>query len=122
MTEYQVNHLHIKTPDPKKMVKFYTEVLGATVQAEMGQNGLDGYRLDLHGITINLTTFADWQSRVQDYGLEHIAINTDDPDGVIEKLKANGGQVLEEIHRDTGTIYWAKGPDGVGYEILPLRR
>ena len=120
MAEFKLVHLHIKTPDPKKIADYYVDALGAKIEAEM-TTPLVGYRLDLHGVTLNVSKFVDWQSRVQDYGFEHIAISTDDPAGVIERVKANGGQVLEEITRDGRTIYWGKGPDGVGFEILQTR-
>ena len=44
---FKLNHLHLKTPNPKETADFYVNNLGATVVAETA-NG--GYRLDLHGL------------------------------------------------------------------------
>jgi hypothetical protein len=39
---------------------------GATLIAEVGTRG---YRVNLHGLTLNITTIIDTQSREQHYGL-----------------------------------------------------
>ena len=50
---FKLNHLHLKSPDPKKTADFYIENLGATLVSEVG--GGRGYRLDLHGLPLNVT-------------------------------------------------------------------
>src|SRR5205823_12016942 len=52
---------------------------------------------DLHGLTRDITTVVDGQSREQHYGMEHIALNTDDYPGTLTRLRANGVRVLEEL-------------------------
>ena len=83
---FKLNHLHIKTPDPEKTAQYYVAHLGATVIDEIEGRGLC---LDLHGLTVNMTTFVEDQAREQAYGIEHIAIEADDVSGVAEELKAN---------------------------------
>jgi lactoylglutathione lyase len=113
---FKLNHLHLKTKDPQQTAKFYVDNLGATIVAEIGTRG---YRLDLHGLTINLTTHIEDQTRQQLYGMEHFALNTDDLDGTIAKLKANGAQVLEQMTSANGRrICFLEGPDGVQLEII----
>jgi catechol 2,3-dioxygenase-like lactoylglutathione lyase family enzyme len=113
---FKLNHLHLKTKDPRQTAKFYVDNLGATIVAEIGTRG---YRLDLHGLTINLTTHIEDQTRQQLYGMEHFALNTDDLDGTIAKLKANGAQVLEQMTSANGRrICFLEGPDGVQLEII----
>src|SRR2546425_9391716 len=82
----QLNHVHLKTHDPDKTAQFYVETLGATI---IGKAGTNGYRLDLHGLALNVTTFLESQTREQKYGMEHIAIDTDALDTLVEKLKAH---------------------------------
>jgi catechol 2,3-dioxygenase-like lactoylglutathione lyase family enzyme len=91
---FKLNHVHLKTQDPKQTAQFYVDNLGATIVSEISDRG---YRLDLHGLTINLTTHIADQKRDQRYGMEHIAVNTDDMDGAVSNLKANGAKVLEEM-------------------------
>jgi lactoylglutathione lyase len=113
---FKLNHLHIKTKDPQQTAKFYVDNLGAKIVAEIGTRG---YRLDLHGLTINLTAHIEDQTRQQRYGMEHFALNTDDLDGTVAKLKANGAQVLEQMTSGNGRrICFLEGPDGVQLEII----
>jgi predicted enzyme related to lactoylglutathione lyase len=51
--------------------------------------------------------------------MEHFALNTDDLDGTVAKLKANGAQVLEQMTSANGRrICFLEGPDGVQLEII----
>ena len=116
---FTLNHVHLKTTNPEQTAKFYTENLGATIVAQTG-NG--GYRLNLHGVTLNVTNFAENQKRQQVYGMEHFALNTDDMDGALVKLKANGARVLEEMVSGNGRrICFLEGPDGVQLEIIEVQ-
>jgi len=116
---FQLNHVHLKTTDPEHTAKFYVENLGATM---VGQAGSGGYRLNLHGVTLNVTNFAENQTRQQVYGMEHFALNTDDMDGALAKLKANGARVLEEMVSGNGRrICFLEGPDGVQLEIIEVK-
>ena len=116
---FKLNHVHLKTTDPEKTAKFYVETLGATM---LGQAGNSGYRLNLHGVNLNVTNFADNQTRQQVYGMEHFALDTDDLDGTVTKLKANGARVLEEMVSGTGRrICFLEGPDGVQLEIIEVK-
>jgi catechol 2,3-dioxygenase-like lactoylglutathione lyase family enzyme len=116
---FKLNHVHLKTPDPQQTAKFYVENLGATMVSEIGTRG---YRLDLHGLTLNVTTFVEEQTRQQAYGMEHFALDTDDLDGVVAKLKANGARVLEQMVSANGRrICFLEGPDGVQLEIIETK-
>ena len=117
---FEVNHIHLKTPDPQKTAQFYVDVLGAKITGEVGTIGL---QLDLHGLKVNLTKHIDGQSREQKYGIEHIAVDTDDIDNVIAGVKAGGGRILEEIQSSGGTRYcFLEGPDGVQLEVIEMAK
>jgi len=116
---FKLNHVHLKTKNPEQTAKFYVETLGATM---VGQAGSSGYRLNLHGVTLNVTNFAENQKRQQVYGMEHFALDTDDLDGTVSKLKANGAKVLEEMVSGNGRrICFLEGPDGVQLEIIEVK-
>lgn len=116
---FQLNHVHLKSHDPKQTAQFYVDNLGAIIVSEIGTRG---YRLDLHGLTINLTTHVAEQSREQHYGMEHIALNTDDIHGAVDKLKANGARVLEEaVGRSGQRVCFLEGPDGVQLELIEMQ-
>lgn len=117
----KLEHVHLKTRDPAAAAKFYIETLGATPVPGAASAG--GYRVDLHGITVNITGFIAYQTREQKYGLEHFAIETDRFDATIEKMKAAGGKVLEtmisRIPAHAGArICWVEGPEGVQFELI----
>ena len=116
----KLNHLHLKTPDPEKTVKFYVDNLGAKV---ISQSASGGYRVDLHGLTLNVTNFLEKQTREQSYGMEHIAIDTDELDTLVEKLKGQGIRILEQTVVSGGRrVCFFEGPDGVQLEFIEMKR
>ena len=114
----KLNHLHVKTKDPDQTVKFYVEMLGATI---FSRNAKGGYRLDLHGLAINVTKFNEGQKREQQYGMEHLAIDTDDLEGVLAKVKDKGINILEQTTGLGGRrVFFFEGPDGVQLEFIEV--
>ncbi len=114
---FGINHVHLKTRDPKQTMQFYVDNFGATFVAEIGTRG---YRVDLHGLTLNITTIVDGQSREQHYGMEHIAVNTDDYTGTLARLRANGVRVLEELPPGASgrRVCFLEAPDGAQIEVI----
>jgi catechol 2,3-dioxygenase-like lactoylglutathione lyase family enzyme len=114
---FGINHVHLKTRDPKQTMQFYIDNFGATFMAEIGTRG---YRVDLHGLTLNITTIVDGQSREQHYGMEHIALNADDYPGTLARLRANGVRVLEELPPGTSgrRVCFLEAPDGAQIEVI----
>jgi len=112
----RINHVHVKTRDPEKAVRFYVENFGATLVSEVGRNG---YRLNLHGLMLNVSSLIDTQVREQRYGLEHVAVDTDDYAGTMARLRANGVRILEELTGSSGRrVAFCEGPDGSQMEII----
>ncbi len=94
------------------------DTLGAKIIGEAGANGL---RLDLHGLTLNVTRFIESQKHEQKYGIEHIALDTDDMPALVAKLKASGAKILVEATVGNGRkVCFFEGPDGVHLEFLEV--
>jgi hypothetical protein len=55
----------------------------------------------------NVTAFIESQAREQKYGMEHIAIDTDELDTLVDKLKAQGIHILEQT---TWRMIAVRGP------------
>ena len=111
-----IHHVHIKTRDPKQTLQFYVDNLGATLIAD---RGAQGYQVRLAGLQLNITPLIDSQSREQHYGIEHIAIDTDDYAGTLAKFRANGARVLEELPPTNGRrVGFVEAPDGAQIEII----
>lgn len=120
---FKVNHLHLKTPDPEKTASFYVDYVGATIASERaGPDGRKSFRLDLHGVSLNVTDFLPEQELEQHYGLEHIAIDTDDFPAEVAKIKTAGIKILEERTLPDGRkVCFFQGPEGVRLEFLEMR-
>ena len=115
----KLNHVHLKTRDPEKTAKFYVDTLGATIVSK-SPNG--SYRLDLHGLHLNVSQFLQEQTRKQMYGMEHIAIDTDELDVLVEKLKGQGINILEQTVVSGGRrVCFFEGPDGVQLEFIEMK-
>ena len=75
---FRINHLHLKTPDPRKTAAWYVEHVGARIVSERTSgDGALTLRLDLNGVPLNVTDFLPQQRLEQFYGLEHIAIDAE---------------------------------------------
>lgn len=120
---FRINHLHLKTPDPAKTAKFYVDFTGAKVVSEQTRaEGGASFRLDLGGVTLNVTDFLAEQKLEQHYGLEHIAIDTDNFAAEVARIKAAGIKILEERTLPDGRkVCFFEGPEGVRLEFLEMR-
>ena len=112
---FHLNHVHLKTRDPEATIRFYMENFGATLKMKTDT----GFNLDLHGLQLSITTLIAVQNHEQHYGIEHIAINTDDYPGTLAKLKANGVKILEELPVNNGRhVCFLQAPDGAQMELI----
>ena len=113
---FAIQHVHVKTKDPKQTMQFYIDNLGATYVAEIPGRG---HRVNLHGLTLNITTLISAQNHEQHYGIEHIALDTDDYSGAMSKLRENGVRVLEELPPNNGRrVCFLEAPDGAQIELI----
>jgi catechol 2,3-dioxygenase-like lactoylglutathione lyase family enzyme len=111
-----VHHVHVKTRDPKQTLQFYMDNLGATLVADRGPRG---YQANLHGLMLNITPIIDTQTREQQYGIEHIAVETDDYAGTMARFRANGVRVLVELPPTNGRrVGFLQAPDGSQIEVI----
>ena len=113
---FGTHHVHVTTRDPKKTMQFYIENLGAKLLADQGDRG---GRVSLHGLQLNITPLIDTQKREQHYGIEHIAVDTDDYTATLAKLRSNGVKILEELPPNNGRrVCFLEAPDGVQIEVI----
>jgi catechol 2,3-dioxygenase-like lactoylglutathione lyase family enzyme len=120
---FKINHLHIKSPNPRKTAEWYVQHAGAKIVSERaGFDGRASFRLDLHGVPLNLTDFLPEQQLGQFYGLEHIAIDASDFAGEVARIKSAGVKILEERTLPDGRqVCFFEGPDGVRLEFLEVK-
>jgi hypothetical protein len=109
-------HVHLKSRDVEKTVRYYIDNFGATRKAEMVGRG---WQLDLHGTQLNITGIISEQNHEQHYGIEHMAVVTDDYPGTLAKLRENGVAVLEELKGERGNrVAFVAATDGAQMEII----
>jgi catechol 2,3-dioxygenase-like lactoylglutathione lyase family enzyme len=120
---FKINHLHLKTPDPQKTADWYVKYVGAKIVSERTTpNGRRTFRLNLHGVELNVTEFLEEQKLGQFYGLEHVAIDTDNFAGEVANIKSAGIKILEErVLPDGRKVCFFEGPEGVRLEFLEMR-
>ncbi len=109
-------HVHLKTRDVQGTVQYYIENFGATKKAEMPGRG---WQLDLHGTQLNITGIIPEQQHEQHYGIEHMAVVTDDYAATLAALRANGVVVLEELRGEKGNrVAFVAATDGAQVEVI----
>ena len=115
MAEFKVNHLHFKTTDPKKTAQWWVDNLGAKILSEIGTMG---FRMNLHGIPLNITGLSPGSELDQSYGLEHVGMETDDIAGAKAKFEAGGSRILEERELPDGRrLFYVEGPESSRIEV-----
>jgi catechol 2,3-dioxygenase-like lactoylglutathione lyase family enzyme len=109
-------HVHLKTCDVQATVQYYIDNFGATKKAEMPGRG---WQLDLHGTQLNITGIIPEQNHEQHYGIEHMAVVTDDYPGTLAALRAKGVAVLEELRGEKGNrVAFVAATDGAQVEVI----
>jgi catechol 2,3-dioxygenase-like lactoylglutathione lyase family enzyme len=110
-----LQHVHLKTRDVAQTVQYYIDNFGATVKGPMA----GGQQLDLHGLQLNITGIVETQNHTQHYGIEHMAVTTDDYPATLAALRANNVEILEELTGSKGTrIAFVQAPDDAHMEII----
>ncbi len=121
----QVHHIAIICSDYERSKKFYTKVLGFTVQQEVYRAARQSYKLDLclNGqYLIELFSFPDpppRPSRPEACGLRHLAFGVQDIDVAVQWLTAQG-VTAEAVRTDefTGRRFtFFSDPDGLPLEL-----
>src|SRR3954452_18946179 len=107
---FNVQHVHLKTRDPRQTAQFYIDNFGAKMKAEIPGRGV---QVDLHGLQLNITTIIASQNHEQHYGIEHMAVQTDDYTATLAQLRNNGVRILEELAPNNGRrVCFVEAPDG----------
>lgn len=144
------NHIGISTTDLDRAVKFYTEVLGATVVKEPATSMYDGsparertrdiFGPEWEGMRIaHLRTpdgagleLFEFISPKQEKpknnfaywqsGIYHFALTVEDIEGAMEAIERNGGKVRSKLHTmpSGGRLVYAEDPDGIIFELYTL--
>jgi lactoylglutathione lyase len=131
-----VNHVGLCTADAARAQRFYTELLGFTVERELrpaddatgtllaidAPVGLHAVYLRLGEFTLELLEFErpgnpEWRERVfNDPGLTHLSLSVPDVEAVAARVDDYGGSVFSRA----GIAVVVRDPDGQLVELLPM--
>lgn len=117
--EISLHHAHLFASDLDASIRFYREMFGAEVILDATMAGARNVMISIGSSKIN---FYDQPPRDQGCGaVHHLGIETDDLEGLVERMTAEGQQFRNPI-KDLG--FWkyvmAEGPDGVLLELFEV--
>jgi len=126
MANYRYDHAHIISPDPEAAAKFYVDMFNATIKNKgIAPDGTAMVAVDLSGANIFFKGRAEKPKVAappagSTYGLEHLAVVTDDLDAAVAELKAKGAKFIQGItnYRPGIRISFVAGPDDTLIELL----
>jgi catechol 2,3-dioxygenase-like lactoylglutathione lyase family enzyme len=120
---YRFHHIHIVCKDLDKMVRFFTDVLEASL-IEMRKFGTaDGASLDLNGTTVNLRVAKEDEAMVGDasqstYGYDHIGLEVEDIERAYNELTERGFSFfMPPTDIPDLKIAFFKGPEDITIEL-----
>jgi catechol 2,3-dioxygenase-like lactoylglutathione lyase family enzyme len=112
---FEIGHVHLKCADPKKTADYYINNFGGKLLAEIPGRG---FRVDLHGLQLNITVKIDSQNHPQFLGIEHLAVQTDNYASTMATVRKNGVKVLEELNNNGRHVAFIEAPDGAQFELI----
>jgi lactoylglutathione lyase len=127
---FEINHIHLKAPDPRRTAEWYVEAFGFEILSDTVRSFGDR-RLNCQspgGLIVNISSARDGEEMAEGdagshWGLEHFGVNSDDLQADIERLAALGAPLLEgPIDVPGGNlIAFVQGPDDVRIEVVQQR-
>jgi len=121
---YRFHHVHIVCKDLEKMIRFFTEVLEATLIGLKKFGTADGASLDLQGTTVNLRLRKEDEELVGDasqarYGYDHIGLEVEDLETAFKDLQAQGFSFfMPPTDIPDLKIAFFKGPENITIELV----
>ncbi len=124
-----LTHIHLRVQDPEDAAQWYVNMLEANIiEKYQTSAGVPSVAIDIGGTRINIMGAPPGEELPAanpdpHMGLEHFGLRTDDLEGLVNKLQAQGVEVLEPIREGrNGTICYIKAPDNVRIEIQQYAR
>jgi catechol 2,3-dioxygenase-like lactoylglutathione lyase family enzyme len=122
MPKYEIDHIHLTSPDPAKTAGFYEKLLDAKIVGEgVMPDGRKNVNIDINGLIIRITELssATGDLEQQSNGLNHIGFRTNDIEGSMAELKAEGAMVVKDIGpMRAGKMSFFMAPDNVLVELI----
>ena len=122
---FEVEHIHVKGPDPRKTAQWYVDIFDAKVVKEWEIEGALFVRVDIGGVGLNISNARTGEQlgpgdATPHYGLEHFGLATDNLEEVMTRLEERGTEVFVPLRSGAmGTkIAFIRAPDDVRIELI----
>ena len=129
---FRINHIHLKSPDPKKTADWYVQAFKFKITDDSVRSFGDRFircTSEDGGMNVNISGARTGEKMgsgdaTAHYGLEHFGLDTLDIDAEIERLKGLGAELLEGpiSMPNGGKIAFIKAPDDVRLELIQVRQ
>ena len=127
---YKFDHVHLKSPDPKKSADWFVKAFDFKVISDAVRPWGDRFiRCESANGTVVNFSGARTNEKMGDgdagahWGIEHIGISVDDIEAELERLAKMGAKLMEGPVAVPGggpIIAFIEGPDSVRIELLQL--
>ena len=98
MSNYQFDHIHLRSPDPIKTAQFYEAMFGAQIVETQKRSWGTLVRLDFNGQFLLVSPPPPTEDpRLAQYGLNHFGLRTDNLEKAVDDLKSRGVKFVHEI-------------------------
>lgn len=118
-----IDHLHLRSPDPRTAAQFYVDVFGARAAGEVMNGAALRMIVELAGLKLFIEEVpGDTPAPPTPpfVGYEHIGLTVTDIAAAMAEVKARGIPVVMDLKvlSPTLTIAFIEGPDKVRIELL----
>ncbi len=125
---FRINHIHLKSPDPKKTADWYVTAFNFKIVADDVRSFGDRFircQSEDGGMAVNISgartgeTLGPGDANPH-HGLEHFGLDTDDIEAEIKRLVGLGATHMEGpiVMPTGGKIAFIKSPDDVRLELI----
>lgn len=125
---FRINHIHLKSPDPKKTADWYVTAFNFKIVADDVRVFGDRFircQSEDGGMAVNISgartgeTLGSGDANPH-FGLEHFGLDTDDIEAEIKRLVGLGATHMEGPIKmaNGGQIAFIKAPDDVRLELI----
>ena len=123
MTEFKIDHVHLRSVDPEAAAKFYIDMLGAAHVSRMETPTTLRVTVNLAGLLLfieRVPAGTHGPLKPPALGVEHIGLAVADLDAAAAELMAKGVEfsLAPTSPRPGVKIAFIKAPDGAQVEVL----
>ena len=127
---FNINHIHIKSIDPKKTADWWVEAFNFTIESDITRDIGDRFITctSENNIIVRISEPVAGQDFNQGdaglkFGLEHFGLDSSDLDADIERLEKLGATLLENPRNANATVRVAfmEVPEKVGIELIEVK-